>query len=127
MTLKTWKKIYYPVEANVPKTDADALKHSLLKWQGLRPAAMQSHGVELNPLYALWLTDDTDDESLRLSSGTCALCQLHVHNRCTSCPLYAVRSVACDILEDAPWRVFVSDHDPEPMITLIEQALKAAS
>ena len=46
MSLKTWKKEFYPKEAiDAIKTELMATKHSLRKWRGLTKANLKKHGL----------------------------------------------------------------------------------
>ena len=53
MSLKTWKKEFYPISASRVRKDAiAAIEHSLRKWRGLTKDQMKRHGVGVsNYLY----------------------------------------------------------------------------
>jgi len=140
MSLKTWKKEFYPVPASKVSGKKTAIKHSLKKWQGLTEENLKKHG--------LIFTYDFDDASIRetmvssnlpgcsfgINSKTCALCQLYYNNDgsdtddksdcCYKCPLYQSLGHRCDGRSDRPYVVFLDSGDPVPMIKALEKMLK---
>ena len=44
MSLKTWKKEFYPQSAKRTK-QSEAVEHSLHKWRGILPANLKKHGL----------------------------------------------------------------------------------
>lgn len=136
MSLETWKAEYYPIRASECKKK-DALAHSKLKWQGLKPANLAKHGVTLD---ATWrrIRDDTSRAFL-LDGSTCALCK-HYHkkgldssyadDRCDKCPLAKARNnVPCDAKyrgdDDArggPYMSFIKTGNPVSMIRFLNKA-----
>lgn len=140
MSLKTWKEEFYktPAESVSPE---DALDHSLNKWIGLRPENMKRYDVEYD---GSGLVDSKQGarESLIINFESCALCQVFMGeeieetalNECSRCPLYIANGyVSCDDYTDDGKtskyhsftnHSFTSERDPEPMIALIEKAIK---
>lgn len=126
MSLKTWKEEFYPVEAqDCPKSNA--LAHSHRKWVGLRPGNLAKHGVTWVSAYHI----GTENEQMWIDDSSCALCYHYLSDdqdhpdRCTTCPLYPIRYLACDEGKDAPFRKRVEN--PEAMIELIEAAMSKTS
>jgi hypothetical protein len=121
MSLKTWIAKYYPVPADQVKTTEDAVKHSILKWEGLR-----DQNLEVNECTLLFhaVGDEHDPhDQLVLSSSTCALCHLHEdgHNSCPDCPLSKLRGMRCDEpLGKSPYSTGMCNN-PEPMINLLKK------
>lgn len=122
MSLKTWREEFYPVEA-ADVSRRSALAHSLRKWEGMRPAALEKHGVErLGADLVHGASEFTVD------SASCALCVHHLYDDdCTTCPLFKVRGgVRCDQSasgeEMPPYAAFIVRGDPEPMIRLLKLA-----
>jgi hypothetical protein len=137
MSLASWKAEFYPAPVSRIKTVTGAVEHSLRKWKGLRAAALRRHGVEDlvgyvkqpdNPLLKPFPIDDS----------TCALCWiLDAGDRtqwrdCQRCVLtqarggYPCTAPAPEEPEDrSPWLMFTRDGDPEPMIKLLEKALRS--
>lgn len=125
MTLRTWKRIYYPKQAcRVP--EGEALDHSFRKWEGLRPEVLAAHGVKTSEADR-GLYDATDDEvELPIDDTTCALCVHHAHRDCESCPLFIVRKKRCDECRPgetlSPYHSWVTNSNPEPMIKWLKEA-----
>lgn len=105
MSLYSWKKEFYPVEATVVPIK-DALAHSLKKWEGLLPDNLAKHGLMRDDNG--YVICELDETSIRLdiSSATCALCQHYLReddesdfgdNECVTCPLAIARGgIRCD-------------------------------
>ena len=134
MSLKTWKKEFYPVEADSPEAQAStraAIEHSLRKWRGLRPEALLKHEVRLVGLYNAEVVDDCSSQFI--NGRSCALCIQFddASGNCDGCPIFKVSGVACDPAKNSDevsaWEVYVHDADPEPMIAQLEKALALVS
>ena len=135
MSKETWLKEYYLVPAGSQEataTPAAAVKHSIRKWRGLRPATLQYHKVkvvtgcgEANGLYGLRAVTSRAFPFLTINSSTCALC-IFYHGDCSRCPLYAVRGCICGSgdITPAPYAQFIQSRNPEPMIHWLEVALE---
>ena len=135
MSLKTWKEEFYPIPADEVKKK-DALAHSLRKWEGLRKAQLDKHGLVRRRC------EIAEDDSffvphLAIAAETCALCVLaekesDVNTRvpcassyyCGKCPLYQLEGKACDYGENDPYGIFTCEGNPEPMISLITRAIE---
>lgn len=123
MSLATWKKKYYPVEAcEVPK--ADALAHSIRKWEGLRLPVLEEHGLTRED----HKISDRRGNALFIDSNTCALCVHYFGEKqdCERCPLAIARGgIPCDVESDrervSPYDAF-SVSGPEPMIAALHEA-----
>jgi hypothetical protein len=125
MSLKTWKKEFYPVDAGRRMSRATALRHSLRKWRGLQRKNLKRHRGKSIWNYDLGFVDGNFEISWR----SCALCTLYYNEGCRECPLSEVREgVNCDatLVEESrsPYRSFNVDGDPHPMIRLIRKAMK---
>lgn len=122
-----WIEEFYPVEAQqAAGSDMEALQHSLLKWQGLRPENLAKHGVIRRPYTSLHASG-SESELLCVDASSCALCKRYFV-RCEPCPLYAANGgrTCADRgpLEDvSAWGAYVRHGNPEPMIALIERAI----
>ena len=136
MSLETWKKEFYPVEADSPEVQSSAraaIEHSLRKWRGLRPEALLKHEVRLEGPYNKEVVDVDDPACERFAVGgnSCALCHLSGFYICDDCPVVKVSGMACDHAENidevTAWEVYVHDADPEPMIAQLEKALALVS
>jgi hypothetical protein len=151
MTIETWKKEFYPVEAEDCPED-QAIEHSLLKWQGLSPDNLAKHGLELSPRFAgiIEIGKEYDDANAKffIGSDSCALCH-HFHSddpdedengdetHCLECPLAITRGAACDHLlvdeegeeleNESPWHEYAKSRDPKPMILWLTKTLENQS
>jgi hypothetical protein len=114
MSLASWKKEHYPVNAERVEKD-DALKHALNKWKGLRPQSLKKHDVNLSNRVHL-------NGYPIITIRSCALC-IHYYPRCFECPLYELRNERCYEGKDNPYVDMLTMLNPEPMIALLEQAL----
>jgi hypothetical protein len=130
MSLASWKAEFYERYAGaVP--EEDALAHSLTKWQGLLPDALDRHGCYVDN----GVLKDTDTGTFSINGSSCALCHCYVHEttplspECPECPLYKVRGMQCDAAGedaeyDSPYHQFSMHDDPQPMLELLEEAIK---
>jgi hypothetical protein len=98
MTAKSWKKEYYPIDAetfcgknHTARNILDAAKHSLRKWEGTLPKNRAKHGVKLNKRYSE-LRDKYGETFMNFGTNTCTLCQIFMEEskgypNCYMCPL----------------------------------------
>lgn len=121
MSLETWKKEFYPVDAKNVSED-EAIRHSLRKWRGLTKENLEKHDLEK---IGKTILEKAIVDKFHVDGYTCSLCNFYVDDRCTDCPLYKLRSsTPCDIGSLSPYRIWVENDDPQPMIALLEQAAK---
>jgi hypothetical protein len=135
MSLKDWKEEFYPIPAGEVPID-DAIEHSLQKWIGLRKENLNRHNVWYDPSRREVRGMGHTSTPVEISSKSCALCHRYIkyegkYPGCGACPLVAVRTVPCDRSTDGsymnPWRSFTVHENPEPMIDLIQAALRASA
>lgn len=133
MTLKTWKKEFYPVTAKraAKGSVVKAVEHSIRKWVGLRPSNLKRHGM-----VSYWVSGDIAEEGhtltfLYIDGQSCSLCQKFVavnYGDCSGCPLYESRGqVRCDCTGDTegnPYGAWRTKGDPMPMIKALRKSLK---
>lgn len=130
MSLKTWKAEFYPVAAeDVPKDEAVAA--SLLKYQGARPENLKRHRIgKLG--FSPEIVTARAGRRFVFGHTTCPLC-LQYSNRaaCPNCPLAAAARAARKGHpcwgRGSPYGHWRDTGDPEPMIRLLEAALKGES
>lgn len=122
-----WIEEFYPVEAEqAAGSDAEALQHSLKKWQGLRPENLGKHGVIRGPFTTLHAAG-SEDPLIYVDGSSCALCKRYEAG-CKPCPLYAANG-GRTCAESGPlenvsaWGAYVRYGSPERMIALIERAI----
>lgn len=109
MSQETWMKEFYPVPAHdIPKNKA--IKHSLVKWYGLRKESLEKHGLNAPPI-------DVDDQS-------CALCQRYNYGPryfCKNCPLAEYLGRPCaSWTKKHEFEAYEIKGNPEPMIAALE-------
>ena len=139
MSISTWKKEFYPVDAHMPaasRTILTALRHSLRKWEGLRSFNLTRHHLHLSADYYSLLDWDSNSE-FDVDSSTCALCcccerLAKNDDKCGVCPLTLLRGVPCDATKDGRPLYFdyndtpygqLGDKGPGAMIRLIKRAI----
>lgn len=124
MSLKSWKKEFYPICADKIKSKTEAIKHSILKWRGLQKSNLNKHKLRLN--YNLII--DNNSNSLLINDTSCSLCNLYLKRleSCKNCPLYIYLGHRCDNSNNSPYYVFCQYNDPEPMIKALKETLKKA-
>lgn len=106
MSETTWRKEFYPIDAGkVPASKA--IKHSLVKWYGLRKDSLKKHGLEYPPI--------------RVDADTCALCNHYFYtNDCKGCPLAEYLGRRCDTSAKSEFHAYDENGNPEPMIAALE-------
>ncbi|KKN98990.1 hypothetical protein LCGC14_0142350 [marine sediment metagenome] len=131
MSLATWKKEFYRTPAD-KVSKRYALRHSLKKWLGLKPANLKKHDVVLYDGNVMNKSDVTDDEDdcdrdiayLRIDDSTCALCKTHDPRRsgdCGKCPLTEIDAECLD--PESPFDQFMWSWDVKPMIKALQKAV----
>lgn len=119
MSLRSWKSEYYRSILKASKDTLLAIDHSIKKWEGLRPSALQKHNLTA-PFDTKSLFSKRGDTKFKVSGKTCALCRMTQKEtrgnvECSICPLYTLTKVHCDQF-NGPWNVWVNKRDPEPML-----------
>jgi hypothetical protein len=124
MSLKTWKKEFYPVEPKKRMTKKQAIEHSLRKWTGLLPSNLVKHGVYKMSKYIQGFENSTDD--LRIDGNSCALCVKYIEakDNCEACPLAKYLGHPCDMEEEYPYTLWLDSENPKPMIKALKKLLE---
>lgn len=128
MTLASWKKEFYRVEADaVP--EEKALAHSIRKWTGLLKKNLKKHGLIRFHKSALV---DRRGEYFWADADSCALCAHYIFGppRCGECPLVKSRSgIDCTKTGHdegvSPYRAFYEHGDARPMLRVLKRAQNA--
>lgn len=132
MTLKTWKKEFYPITAKQAARGSviKALQHSIQKWEGLKKSNLRKYGVETNLSFHRILDDD--DCHMNIDAESCALChKFYMKNdgSCEGCPLYNVRGeTRCDQRgsnSNNPFRHWLETGNPSVMLEWLHKALES--
>lgn len=133
MSKMSWLAEFYPIDANAEalRTNLQRVRHSLQKWRGLRKEALKKHNIVVRDAGGALYTKRTDNFVLEIDSRSCALCVKHYNDwrmrTCASCPLARTRAGhPCDTTKkgenESPWRAWVQEQNPEPMIAALEKA-----
>lgn len=124
MSIKTWKKEFYPISAEKVKSQKKAVEHAILKWTGLLPKNREKHGlVTGSGPYYIYYYDGRVQYFFEICSDTCALCLLTVDN-CRRCKITKVTGAACT-KTNGPWAKWADNKDPKPMLKVLRKVLKA--
>ena len=125
MSMKSWKKEFYPVPAKeVP--EEEALDHSIQKWKGLQKDNLARH--ELIHDDDRLISDSDESNSLKIDSESCALCIHHAIGKgtCERCPLFLALGMSCDYgwHGESPYGIFVNGGNAKPMLAALLKAKK---
>lgn len=127
MSIKTWKKEFYPKKPTKRMTTVEAIEHSLLKWIGLLHSNLEKHEL-ISWGHSICDVDCCDEDGeFRLGQTSCSLCVKFLDNNkgCTNCPLYQSLGRECgDGTVLAPYTDWMNNHDALPMIHALEKTLK---
>lgn len=118
--------------------EISALKHSIRKWEGLRPETLREYGVYYDSRVS-WVfpdyinpeeLDTHSDPNLHINATSCALCALKAVI-CEDCSIgsYLASTEEMQIPQDElnclkQFRIMVNNKNPEPMISLLNETLK---
>lgn len=135
MSVKSWLKEFYPVEAAEPMTNLEAVRHSLQKWRGLKPENLKRHNVNVDHPAVNYRTgralSGRSQGYLNINDGSCALCVKHGGSYdCKPCPIARAVGRRCDqkvyVVDTghgtSPWHEFTDTKDPDAMIAVLEKA-----
>lgn len=137
MSLATWMAEFYPVDADtVPKDDnLKLLAHSLRKWIGLMPKALEKHGVRVLRGVVQNMDYSGGLPFLPISAATCALCRAYTGcGDCGDCPIQVATnyclSYPTKLWDDSikagyPYGIFAQTGNPRPMIKVLAKAYEA--
>lgn len=126
MSIKTWKKEFYPVSAQ-SVSKKNSIAHSLRKWQGLTKANIKKHDLIRD---GACLESSDGFNYFSVDSDSCALCQKYIdHNRaddisCFECPLYDLLGKSCDQGNKSPYVIWWDTGNALPMINALKKILK---
>lgn len=137
MSLESWEKEFYPVEAAACEREA-ALKHSILKWTGLLQENLTKHKLQVIGLrlYEEGNFHPVDSPRFSVTGDTCALCYWYAerpnednqtYEECSECPLFTFRGgVSCAETRIAmevrsPFAEWDLAKNPLPMLELLKK------
>lgn len=139
MSLKTWKKEFYPIDAD-ETTKKEAAAHSLRKWKGLTKENLRKHGLyrDMTTLREAGREGaspyDADGELtfFPIDADTCALCNHFMFvddgdestTLCAACPLAKVLGgKPCDKGPSSPYMTYEHSGRPAKMINALEKTV----
>ena len=127
MSLATWKKKYYPVEAS-KVSKRDALAHSIRKWRGLYPSVLKRYGLERTDNYI----SEMHGHMMFIDEESCALCRHFIDDTCMACPLAIARGgMPCDHMNAresrSPYGKWIDTGDSRMMLRWLRKAEKVKS
>lgn len=130
MSLKEWKKQYYPIPAEKAiQDDLTAARHGLRKWQGASAAALKRYRLIRRGSI---LYDHDFAYDFMFGSSTCALCTRCACN-CDICPGTHANDgrACCDRLTTpsntpplTPYSVFVETGNVRPMLDWLRRTVR---
>ena len=138
MSIKTWKKEFYPVDAKTFKGEDQnnkekviaCVEHSIQKWEGLSQVNLNKHYITVDRGNLI----DSEGSHFEISGESCSLCQMFTvmvddEHQCASCPLYQIRgSMACDTRKvneyTSPWREYKVNNKESVMISWLKRTLR---
>jgi hypothetical protein len=144
MTFQSWQQIHYPISASELEksgaSDIELVKHSVIKWKGLRAEVLQAHGLQADADVIIPAeqspVEPQADTFLLIDSDSCALCQRFYDygqlcydydealeanenvcdfaalNACSECPLRKTIGHPCFIAEGYPHETTEDTVDP---------------
>lgn len=125
MSLESWKNEFYPVTAIAIASegnDLDLIKHSILKWEGMRLPNLLEHGLQIDS--GSDIEDPATLSHLYIDTDSCALCQRYYdYGSCVQCPIVKVTGKRCTEGEPSPYETWGMDNNPEPMVELLKEVL----
>lgn len=122
MSIKTWKKEFYPKSAASRMSKKAAIEHSIKKWEGLLPENLKKHEVVIDVCGNI----HDDEIKFEISDQSCALCQKYWVECCIKCPLYKKLGFVCGkgkIEAGDGWVYYMEEGDPELMLKNLRSLL----
>lgn len=133
MSLRNWKREFYPVPAKEVPVE-EALDHSIRKWTGLLEENRKRYKVQLE--FKVLSGTGREQGHLSISTETCALCVHYLEDAiqldpCNKCPLARLREGnACDqtmvgetgLFALSPYAALTVNGDARPMLALLLKA-----
>lgn len=122
MSMRSWKKEYYPTPSKKVKGEREAIEHSLQKWEGLTPENLEKHGVCLESNNVLRYNNTL----FNIDADSCALCNLYLDewiDSCTTCPLFLKGDGCLESNRTNSYTVFYDTGNAQPMIDSLRSLL----
>ncbi len=109
-------------------TALEAADHSLLKWEGLRPANLKKHKVSLDNDLSLHCAEE--NTSFYFDAETCSLCKKYLaydkitpfDTRCLTCPVVLSGGINC-FDDNSPFMRAFENKKIQPMINTLRNSV----
>ena len=122
MSLQTWKKEFYPIEAGDTEK-RQSVEHSLQKWNGVLPKNLKKHGLKRSNAK---IFEDYGD-AFELDMDSCSLCTWFYNDAassCSECPLHKSTGKTCGIHCHNQYDAAIFDGKIQGMINALKKARK---
>ena len=133
MSLRTWKREFYPYDKGFGKFDADTRPRNdpatdIQKWKGFLPENLKKHNVVYEREDSFELVDveaksEEFPESFAANTESCSLCLVFFTYQCEGCPLLDPDGDSC-CSTDRGFDDYIKTKDPTLMIAELEAVLK---
>lgn len=128
MSIETWKAEFYPVPADQVPAGRPAIEHSLHKWEGTLPEALEKHDVVFRAAGGLGVYVNAHSYTgVDFGSDTCSLCHHYYHRHeeesCATCPLFLSCKHECNS-ERSPY-TRAMEGETVPMIEALRRTLES--
>lgn len=91
MSIDTWKKEFYPTDAETTSI-VGAVAHSIRKWRGIYSSNLRKHSLHKGYMFIT----DSGGKSFCLDSTTCSLCHhYYIRTGCKKCPIFLNTGSSC--------------------------------
>ena len=122
MSKESWLEEFWlgDIENLDRDNEIEIINHSLQKWIGLLPENLDKHGAFINNFRNV----STDKELILITGNTtCSLCRFYDCDN--TCPIFRSK-MGCDDIPNSPWRKYMNESDPKPMVRLLKRIMKKA-
>ncbi len=121
MSLKTWKKEFYPVTAKrCPKKPIRQAQQGVLEWTGLLPGNLKKHGLVKAQYGTVIYERECVGRGFPVGGQSCALCaNCHPDGRpvCGQCILVIYLGHRCH----AQYDIWIRKNDAHPMLRKLKR------
>jgi hypothetical protein len=126
MSIKSWKAEFFPTKPKKSMTWAEAIEHSIRKWEGLTEENIEKHGITLSSYNKEMRYGKSEFE---VGSNNCALCLKSTEEiyedifstNCDLCPILKDTGRTCDYGIGSPWFKWIDTQDPKPMLKVLKK------
>lgn len=125
MSIETWKREFYPIDAKSEMSEKEAILHSIKKWEGLTKENLNKHMLDAD-VDCGWLSDEFGEAFFDIDSSNCALCAKFIQHGCQDCPLYKKQGFVCGKGDKTDgYLAWSQDADPSLMLENLKSLCSA--